>query len=94
MLGSDVDGMSNWIERVHNVHNRSNVPQVKRRKLEDRENSQDGAVAPVRGGGGILGEYVKDKRKEGNGSASSQALTVDLTDGMAKILNPPPRIGH
>lgn len=67
---------------MNNVQHRSAIPQAKRRKTEDQDGSQDGANATPRGGSGILGEYVKDKRKEANGSTASQALTVDLTSGM------------
>ncbi|KAF7546279.1 hypothetical protein G7046_g9340 [Stylonectria norvegica] len=78
--GQGPPGMSNWIERMNNVQSRSTVPQ-KRRKFEDEQASQNGSRAPMRGGSGILGDYVKEKRKEANSSTGSPALTVDLTDG-------------
>ncbi|KAI9171188.1 SNF2 family DNA-dependent ATPase [Paramyrothecium foliicola] len=81
-VGNANSGVGSWIERVSNVQNRSVAPQPKRRKVDDSEGSQDGASVPVRsGGGGILGEYVKEKRKEGNSNLASPAMTVDLTDG-------------
>lgn len=80
--GGGGNGVGGWIERMNNVQHRSTIPQAKRRKTEDQDGSQDGANAAPRGGSGILGEYVKDKRKEANGSTASQALTVDLTSGM------------
>jgi SNF2 family DNA or RNA helicase len=41
---------------------------------------------PVRGGAGLLGEYVRDKHKEPNGRSSSASLTVDLTESEFQIL--------
>lgn len=83
--------MGGWIERMNNVQHRSTIPQAKRRKVEDRDGSQDGSNGAPRGGnGGILGEYVKDRRMEANGSSASQAMTVDLTDGMANSHVHPP----
>lgn len=76
------NGVGAWIERMNNVQHRSNVPQPKRRKTEDWELSQDGGPALVRGGSGMLGEYVQEKRREADGSTASQAMTVDLTDGI------------
>ncbi|KAH7149984.1 SNF2 family DNA-dependent ATPase [Dactylonectria estremocensis] len=80
--GGGANSMGGWIERMNNVQHRSTIPQAKRRKVEDRDGSQDGSNGAPRGGnGGILGEYVKDRRMEANGSSASQAMTVDLTDG-------------
>ncbi|UNI21751.1 1-phosphatidylinositol 4-kinase [Purpureocillium takamizusanense] len=74
------NGVGNWIERVNNVHSRSAVPQAKRRKTED---GQDFAARtsniPVRGGSGILGSYVKEKRLEGDAQGTLASATVDLT---------------
>ncbi|KAF4513512.1 hypothetical protein G6O67_000776 [Ophiocordyceps sinensis] len=76
------NGVGGWIERMNNVQSRSTVPQAKRRKTED---GQDFAAMandiPVRGGSGVLGDYVKDKRKEADGSGLQQTFTVDLTGG-------------
>ncbi|CAM1511418.1 Fc.00g089310.m01.CDS01 [Cosmosporella sp. VM-42] len=79
--GHSTNGMGNWIERMNNVQHRSAVPQVKRRRVGDREGSHDGTMTPIHGGSGILGDYVNQKRKEANGSTTGQALTVDLTSG-------------
>ncbi|GJN80826.1 hypothetical protein PLIIFM63780_004356 [Purpureocillium lilacinum] len=74
------NGVGNWIERMNNVQSRSAVPQAKRRKTED---GQDFAARtsniPVRGGSGILGSYVREKRLEGDAQGSPASATVDLT---------------
>ncbi|KAF5002542.1 hypothetical protein FDECE_10606 [Fusarium decemcellulare] len=80
------NGVGGFIERMNNVQHRSFVPQAKRRRVEDMEGPHDGATAPVHGGAGILGEYVKEKRKEANSSTASPAMTVDLTSGILASL--------
>lgn len=58
-------GMGHMLERVHNVADRSLVPQ-KRRKMDDPR-EEGGKKAQFSGGGqnGVLGQYVNEKRKEG-----------------------------
>ncbi|KOS18296.1 Helicase-like transcription factor [Escovopsis weberi] len=73
-------GVGNWIERMNNVQHRAVVPQAKRRKLEDGDGPSGGSSAPARSGGGDLGEYVREKRKEAGAGAMLRASTVDLTD--------------
>lgn len=71
-------GVGGWLERAHNVEIRSEVPQLKRRKLEE-----DAASSKVNGaaraGGSILGSYVKEKIKEGSSTPKSDTQMVDLT---------------
>ncbi|KAK5998484.1 Helicase-like transcription factor [Cladobotryum mycophilum] len=75
------NGVGGWIERMNNVQNRSVVPQAKRRRLDEGDDSSSGPNAPMRGSSGVLAEYVRERRKEANnGAASSRASTVDLTD--------------
>ncbi|KAJ4011687.1 hypothetical protein NW752_008695 [Fusarium irregulare] len=75
------NGTGNFIERMNNVQHRSVVPQPKRRRTEDSEGVHQ-FMTPVQGGGGMLGQYVTDKRKEANSStASPSMMTVDLTSG-------------
>ncbi|KAF5666232.1 hypothetical protein FHETE_6354 [Fusarium heterosporum] len=76
------NGAGNFIERANNVQHRSLVPQPKRRRTEDSENGFHHMMTPpVHGGGGVLGQYVTDRRKEGNGVTASPSMTVDLTGG-------------
>lgn len=76
------NGVGGWIERMNNVQSRSTVPEAKRRRTED---GQDFAARsnniPVRGGSGMLGHYVKERREEADGSGLQQTMTVDLTGG-------------
>ncbi|KFA71969.1 hypothetical protein S40288_06229 [Stachybotrys chartarum IBT 40288] len=76
--GREPNGVGNWLERMNHVQNRSAVPQPKRRRVDD---AQDSPTQIRRNGSGVLGEYVKEKAKEGGGSVSSAFETVDLTNG-------------
>lgn len=79
------NGAGNFIERINNVQHRSVVPQPKRRRTEDSENGFHHIMTPqVHGGGGILGQYVTDRRKEANGATASPSMTVDLTEGKSR----------
>lgn len=82
----------NWVDKIHNVQSRSEVPEAKRRRV-DSDDGQNGTDIPVRGSSGILGQYVKDKRQESGASAPQsmpQSMTVDLTSGMYPISLSPP----
>lgn len=73
-------GLGNLIERVHNVTQREDRPQ-KRQKSEqtEGENEEKKKIAIAGGGkGGEIGEYMKQKRREGHTSVESRAI-VDLT---------------
>jgi SNF2 family DNA or RNA helicase len=71
-----------WIERMSNVQSRTAAPQPKRRRVDEPETEQASSGFPVRsGGGGILGDYVKEKQKGSTVAVASPAMTVDLTDG-------------
>lgn len=77
-------GMAHLVERMHNVSERDFVPQ-KRRKLHEDEDVDREAKGNFSGGGkgGVLGEYMKEKREEGRKEAATNgtALAVDLTGG-------------
>ncbi|KAM0563267.1 hypothetical protein ACHAPJ_000985 [Fusarium lateritium] len=75
------NGTGNFIERMNNVQHRSVVPQPKRRRTEDSDGVHHIMTPPVQGGSGILGQYVTEKRKEGNSATASPSMTVDLTSG-------------
>jgi hypothetical protein len=74
-------GAGDFIERMNNVQDRAAIPQPKRRRLDENDPSKDPSSVQVRGGGGILGSYVKDKREEASPAGSASAMTVDLTSG-------------
>lgn len=74
-----VNGFGAMFERMNNVQERVSMPQPKRRRVE----AEDDTINPSGFGsssGGVLGQYVKDKREE---AAKNPALervdTVDLT---------------
>ena len=76
-----VPDMGSLIERVHNVSQREERPQ-KKQKIETFE--EDDKYKKNFGGGGKggdIGEYIKQKKKEGIEDISS-ATIVDLTGGM------------
>lgn len=75
-------GMGNLIERVHNVNQREDRPR-KRQKSEaiGSENKDRKKSAFAAGGkGGEIGEYMKQKRKQGQSSLGTNSV-VDLTGG-------------
>ncbi|KJZ79916.1 hypothetical protein HIM_00630 [Hirsutella minnesotensis 3608] len=79
---SGANGVGTWIERMNNVQSRSAVPQAKRRKTQDGQDfAARSNTIPVRGGSGVLGEYVRDKRKEADNLGFTPAMAVDLTEG-------------
>ena len=77
-----VPGMGSLIERVHNVSQREERPQ-KKQKIETFD--EDDKYKKNFGGGGKggeIGEYIKQKKKEGIEEDGSSATIVDLTGGM------------
>lgn len=78
-------GMGSLIERVHNVSQREERPQ-KRQKVETFEDeSEKKAIHGGGGKGGEIGEYLKQKKKEGIEESGAVSSVVDLTGG-EKIL--------
>lgn len=77
-----VPGMGSLIERVHNVSQREERPQ-KKQKIETFEEDDKYKKNFAGGGkGGEIGEYIKQKKKEGIEEDGSSATIVDLTGGM------------
>ncbi|KAK4166015.1 SNF2 family N-terminal domain-containing protein [Cladorrhinum sp. PSN259] len=86
-------GSSSNIERLHNVQERTSLPQPKRRKTETESDPSPGhlAFAPTNGafsaaGSGILAQHIKNERANAPAGQfnSTPALnnggTIDLTD--------------
>lgn len=74
----------NWVERVHNVQARSEVPEPKRRRVDIDGGAQNAKSIPVRASSsGILGQYARDNRPSTASTMSSipNSPTVDLTSG-------------
>ena len=77
-----VPGMGSLIERIHNVSQREERPQ-KKQKIETFEDDDKYKKNFAGGGkGGEIGEYIKQKKKEGIEEDGSSATIVDLTGGM------------
>ena len=79
----DPPGMGGLIEKVHNVSQREERPQ-KKLKVEngDFDVEEDKKVCFVGGGkGGEIGDYLKDKKKQGIAESGSVNAVVDLTGG-------------
>jgi len=71
----EMRGMGHMLERMHNVAERDSLPQ-KRRKIE--EQSDDGRrKAEFSGGGkgGVLGNYMREKKEEGQREARANGTT-------------------
>lgn len=86
----EVLGMGNFIERVHNVSQREKRP-LKKQKLETQEKSEFDvehgrrAISGGGGKGGEIGEYIKQKKKEGIAESGPSSAVVDLTGGMYRL---------
>ncbi|CZS92108.1 related to helicase-like transcription factor protein [Rhynchosporium agropyri] len=73
-------GMGNMLERMHQVTDRSMVPQ-KRRKINDEQDNHRKAEFNGGGKGGPLGEYMREKRKEGQQESMANGTgPVNLAD--------------
>ena len=76
-------GMGRFIERRYNVSNREDRPRKKAKKDHQSDDTDDGKPKAVftGGGKGDLGEYMKQKRKEGQEERAGTSSVVDLTAG-------------
>ena len=77
-------GMGNLIERVHNVEKREDRPRKRQKKDDLGEEDETGRPKSVftgGGKGGEIGDYMREKRKEGQRESGSTAAIVDLTLG-------------
>jgi len=79
-----VMGMGHLVERMHNVSDRQFLPQ-KRRKVEplDDQGNEQKSYFSGGGKGGVLGEYMREKKEEGRKEAVANGTrpAVDLTGG-------------
>ena len=77
------EGMGSLIEKVHNVSQREGRPQ-KKPKVEngDFDVDEDKKFGFVSGGkGGEIGDYLKDKKRQGIADSGLVNTVVDLTGG-------------
>ena len=80
---SEGHGQGSLIEQMHNVTNSEERP-VKKRKVGDTEfigDDEQGKAAFGGGKGGDLGQYLKEKRKDGQEDPGPNNAVVDLTGG-------------
>ncbi|KAK4958666.1 hypothetical protein LTR66_013130, partial [Elasticomyces elasticus] len=77
-------GMGSMIERMHKIDKREDQPHKKRKTASDGDNANDakaGNSAFHGGKGGVIGEYMKEKRMEGQGKMGPVVTeAVDLTN--------------
>ncbi|KAL8969589.1 MAG: hypothetical protein Q9183_001935 [Haloplaca sp. 2 TL-2023] len=76
-------GLGSMIEQMHGVSNRQERPQKRQKLNQGDEDESKQATFSGGGKGGELGEYLKEKRKEGQEDAQAAGSTsvVDLTGG-------------
>ena len=78
--------MAGLIEKIHGVSEREQRP-VKRQKREHSNDDDDEGRAKTSfaggGRGGVIGEYMKQKKEEGKAEAAKSGSVVDLTAGEA-----------
>lgn len=82
--GEDLEGqgMGNMIERMHGVSQRDERPPKKQKNSKSDEEDEKKAIFTTVGKGGELGEYMREKRKEGQANNVPNGDVVDLTAGM------------
>lgn len=73
--------MGHMLERMHHVTDRDMMPQ-KRQKLRD-DRQEDARKAEFNGGGkgGVIGEYMREKRDEGRKENVAKGTVVDISAG-------------
>ena len=84
-------GMGGMIERIHGISHRDERPQKKQKTIR-HDDDEDGKKPTFTGGGkgGDVGEYMREKRLEGQAEPVSTSEIVDLTAGTTKeVLNFP-----
>jgi hypothetical protein len=77
--------MGSMVERMHNVADRDLLPQ-KRRKVQDTRPDDQGKAEFQGGGkGGVLGEYMRQKKEEGRKDRISYGAAVDISSGRLSL---------
>jgi hypothetical protein len=78
--------MGQMLERRYQVTERDMLPQ-KRQKIRD-DRPEDGRKAEFNGGGkgGVIGEYMREKRDEGRKENVGKGTVVDISTGWFLVL--------
>lgn len=74
-----INGMGQMLERIHNVEDRSMLPQKRRKVHDDRPDDVTAAGFTGGGRGGVLGQYMKEKKEEGRKERMTKGTSVDLS---------------
>ena len=83
---SEGGGYGKLIEQVHNVTKREDRPVKRQKTAHPLEGDVNGSSAFAGGGrGGEIGEYMKQKRKEGLQESGPASHIVDLTAGSFRL---------
>ena len=80
-------GMGSLIERVHNISQREERPQKKSKVQNDEFGVEDDKKVKSFGGGkgGEIGDYLKEKKKQGIEESNHVNAVVDLTAGTCHL---------
>lgn len=80
--------MGQMLERMHNVASRDMLPQ-KRRKLYDDRPQDEQKKSEFNGGGkgGVIGEYMREKKEEGQKENIPTPAAVDISTGEFILLD-------
>jgi hypothetical protein len=81
-------GMGHMLERMHNVADRDLLPQKRRKIYDDRP--EGGRKSEFHGGGkgGVIGEYMRERREEGQKENVANRAAVDLSSGLLTSCQP------
>lgn len=80
--GNGPMGMGHMLERMHNVASRDMLPQKRRKIHDDRaQNDQKKAEFNGAGRGGVIGEYMKEKKEQGQKESIPIRTAVDISAG-------------
>ena len=74
-------GIGNMIERMHGVSRRDERPQKKPKTIQSDDGDAKKPVFAGGGKGGDIGEFMREKRMEGQAQSVPTAEIVDLTAG-------------
>ncbi|KIN08393.1 hypothetical protein OIDMADRAFT_110086 [Oidiodendron maius Zn] len=78
--GNGPMGMGHMLERMHNVASRDMLPQKRRKIHDDRaQNDQKKAEFNGAGRGGVIGEYMKEKKEQGQKESIPIRTAVDIS---------------
>lgn len=78
-MGMAVPGMGNMLERMHNVADRTMVPQKRRKVYDDSSEQRRKPEFNGGSGSGVLGNYMREQREQGQQEAASRTTLVDIS---------------